>query len=367
MAWAASSISIIAEQGWGAILFAAIGITFVLALMARALLPILVYFRPPPPPPRARQSMPPSVVNENAGRIQMIESALSHLIWIEGMQISKEILTRWIEDAPIIPETHEHDGLDINLLQSELSSFNEYLKHAGIELSNMPFVNDYRSIILNAAGVADTELVNLGNSPSDLPPYKFREWFIARNKVRRLLEFMKRKKLELDGEMVSYLGTLHEQKHNIETKGNGVPLDRRDVVLGALAAAGENVTFSPAQVQKLVFLIDRNAAQHFGGPHFSFRPYDYGPFDSAVYDQLTELSFEGKVDVTGTGRYRLYSLTSQGFQEGSRVLAGMAPEIAEYLRNLATWVRSLSFQQLVSAIYQAYPDMKVNSIFRGWL
>src|SRR3954469_19498337 len=136
-------------------------------------------------------------------------------------------------------------------------------------------------------------------------------------------------------------------------KGIRVSLARRDVVLGALAAAGENAVFSPVQVQKLFFLIDRSAAQPLGGPHFSFRPYDYGPFDSAVYDQLTELSFEGKVDVSGTGRYRLYSLTSQGFQEGSRVRAGMAPEIAEYLRNLASWVRSLSFQQLVSAIYQA--------------
>jgi uncharacterized protein len=144
-----------------------------------------------------------------------------------------------------------------------------------------------------------------------------------------------------------------------------MPLARRDIVLAALAAGGENASFSPVQVQKLLFLIDRNSAQYLGGPHFSFRAYDYGPFDSAVYDQLTALSFEGKVDVAGTGRYRLYSLTSQGFQEGSRALSGLSPEIADYLRKLATWVRSLSFQQLVSAIYQAYPDMKANSIFRG--
>jgi uncharacterized protein YwgA len=144
-----------------------------------------------------------------------------------------------------------------------------------------------------------------------------------------------------------------------------VPLARRDIVLAALAAGGENATFSPVQVQKLFFLIDRSAAQQLDGPHFSFRPYDYGPFDSAVYDQLTALSFEGKADVSGTGRYRLYSLTSRGFQEGSQVLSDLPAEIADYLRRLTTWIRSLSFQQLVSAIYQAYPDMKANSIFRG--
>ena len=139
---------------------------------------------------------------------------------------------------------------------------------------------------------------------------------------------------------------------------------RRDVVLGALAAGGENATFSPVQIQKLFFLIDQKAASHLGGPHFAFRPYDYGPFDPAVYDQLNALSVEGKVNVIGSDRYRLYSLTSTGFQEGDRLLSSIPPEISEFLKKLTSWVRSLNFQQLVSAIYQAYPEMKANSIFR---
>lgn len=123
--------------------------------------------------------------------------------------------------------------------------------------------------------------------------------------------------------------------------------------------------FSPVQVQKFFFLIDKKAATYLNGPHFAFRAYDYGPFDSAVYDQLTLLSFEGKVQVVGTGSYRSYSLTADGFQEGASILAGLPPEIGDFLKQLANWVRSLSFSQLVAAIYQAYPEMKVNSIFRG--
>ncbi len=71
-------------------------------------------------------------------------------------------------------------------------------------------------------------------------------------------------------------------------------LARQDVILSALAVGGENATYSPVQVQKLFFLIDRKAAHLLAGPHFAFRPYDYGPFDPAVYDELTILGFAGQ-------------------------------------------------------------------------
>jgi hypothetical protein len=34
-------------------------------------------------------------------------------------------------------------------------------------------------------------------------------------------------------------------------------MNRSDAVLAAMAAAGENATFTPVQIQKLMFLIDR--------------------------------------------------------------------------------------------------------------
>ena len=102
-----------------------------------------------------------------------------------------------------------------------------------------------------------------------------------------------------------------------------MPLAREDVTLSALAAGGENAMFSPVQVQKLFFLVDRKAAHLLGGPHFAFRPYDYGPFDSAVYDQLLALGFSGHVQVSGPGRYRLYSLTPKGFTEGQQILSSL--------------------------------------------
>ena len=146
--------------------------------------------------------------------------------------------------------------------------------------------------------------------------------------------------------------------------GDRVPLTRREVVLAALASAGENANFTPVQVQKLFFLIDREAARLLNGPHFAFRAYDYGPFDSAVYDQLMLLKFEANLEIMGGGQYRLYTLTPDGFAEGQRIVSKLPTEAAKFLAAAAEWVRRLSFQQLVAAIYRAYPDMKVNSIFR---
>jgi uncharacterized protein len=142
-------------------------------------------------------------------------------------------------------------------------------------------------------------------------------------------------------------------------------MERQNLVLAALAAGGENASYWPVQVQKLLFLIDREASALVDGPHFDFRPYDYGPFDRAVYVGLESLSTQGLVEVQSTGRYRIYSLSPDGYRRGVTHLRGFGDATRLYIERAARWVRSLSFQQLVAAIYKHYPDMKVNSVFRG--
>lgn len=141
-------------------------------------------------------------------------------------------------------------------------------------------------------------------------------------------------------------------------------MTRRDLVLAVLAAAGENATFTPVQVQKLFFIIDREAAHLVDGPHFAFEPYDYGPFDRAVYEELELLAVNGLVQIDSSGKYRRYSLTAPGFAAGREILARLPEPTRRFLRETADWVGGLSFQQLVAAIYKRYGDMKVNSIFR---
>lgn len=140
----------------------------------------------------------------------------------------------------------------------------------------------------------------------------------------------------------------------------------RDVVMAALAAA-KGATYTPVQIQKLLFLLDRKLVTELKGPYFNFEPYDYGPFDRRVYEVLESLENEGLVEIIRAQnlRWKKYRTTSEGQRKGEEILSTIEPGIAERIISLSNTVRRLSFGELVSAIYKAYPEMKVNSVFQG--
>ena len=139
---------------------------------------------------------------------------------------------------------------------------------------------------------------------------------------------------------------------------------RQKTILAALAA--ENAPpFAPVQVQKLFFLLDENLNVRLGGRLFNFQPYNYGPFDAAVYRELEALWQMGLVTIAavgGSGR-REYRLTPAGFTAGNVVLDAFPEITRKYVATISAWVRSMSFQALVGSIYRAYPAMRENSIF----
>ena len=141
-------------------------------------------------------------------------------------------------------------------------------------------------------------------------------------------------------------------------------MDKKSFVLAALSPAGA-APFSPVQVQKLFFLLDRNVADHIGeAPYYQFQPYDYGPFDKQVYRDLEELEAEGLIEIHAPPLGpRTYRLTEEGLENGKQSLAALEDDIQSYLGNLVAFVRSRSFTELVSTIYHHYPEMKVNSVF----
>lgn len=143
-------------------------------------------------------------------------------------------------------------------------------------------------------------------------------------------------------------------------------MDRRAVVLAALAPA-LGAAHTPVQVQKLLFLIDREIPALLGGPLFDFQPYNYGPFDKSVYSTLESLARDGMVEVEEAPglRWRKYRLTEAGQEAGLMVLGRLDRRASNYIKSISTFVRSLSFEQLVAAIYKEYPEMKANSVFEG--
>ena len=141
-------------------------------------------------------------------------------------------------------------------------------------------------------------------------------------------------------------------------------MTKSEVVLVALAPA-QGKQHSPVQVQKLLFLLDREASTLVDGPHFNFKPYNYGPFDKTVYQVLDELDERELVTIRSGGWQRTYALTPTGQNEGDRLLGELPDSVQDYIRRASTFVLKLNFLQLVSAIYKAYPDMQKNSILRS--
>jgi len=140
-------------------------------------------------------------------------------------------------------------------------------------------------------------------------------------------------------------------------------MDKKQIVLVALSF-GSGKSFTPVQVQKLLFILDRMIPKQVDGPHFNFKPYDYGPFDKDVYCVLSELRAEGLVEIFCDNTVRRYKLTKSGQAKGDEAAASLSSEVGKYIKDVTDFVKRQSFTGLVSAIYRAFPEMKVNSIFR---
>ena len=141
-------------------------------------------------------------------------------------------------------------------------------------------------------------------------------------------------------------------------------MQRRELLLAALASAGHEASLTPVKVQKLFFLLDREMAHLTEGPHFRFAAYDYGPFDRGVYDAIDDLKNDGLVHIDESGPYRRYSLTANGMTEGMVALRKAPAPLQRYMTAVSEWLKRVTFAQLVSEIYKQYPEMKANSIFK---
>lgn len=142
-------------------------------------------------------------------------------------------------------------------------------------------------------------------------------------------------------------------------------MERHQHVLVGLGTS-EKAPFTPVQVQKLFFLLDRNGGgDHFSCPQFDFKPYDFGPFDAEVYKELEGLSNAGLVEIsydrTGLKHFRL---TAAGQQSANEVFAQLDERSQVFVARVSDWVREQTFTSLLSSMYRHYPDMAVNSVFR---
>ena len=142
-------------------------------------------------------------------------------------------------------------------------------------------------------------------------------------------------------------------------------LDRQDWTLLVLAAA-RGGSLQPVELQKALFLVSRNVPANERRDFYKFRPYDYGPFCGAIYSDADTLQLLGLVEIDhpARARYRQYRATPVGIERANELRRKLGRETVAYLDRMVAWVQRLPFNELVRAIYKAYPEMRANSVFR---
>ena len=142
-------------------------------------------------------------------------------------------------------------------------------------------------------------------------------------------------------------------------------LTRQDWLLLALSKSPDG-RMSPVQIQKALFLFGQEAGGLIGTKFYSFKPYDYGPFDAAIYDDLRRMKNEGHVgEEWRPGRnWKDYMITEAGQNVASGLDKDGESRLTEFLGRIVEWVKARSFSDLLRSVYAAYPDFAVNSVFR---
>jgi hypothetical protein len=140
-------------------------------------------------------------------------------------------------------------------------------------------------------------------------------------------------------------------------------MKRQDWTLLAISFANGR-GLSAVQLQKVLFLLERDVPKEIGNGFYKFVAYNYGPFDSAIYKDADWLSLQNLVSISKpTGRYTVYNVTPEGAKRAKELENQAPPRALKHLQNVVAWVQGLSFAELVRAIYARYPDMKANSVF----
>jgi hypothetical protein len=140
---------------------------------------------------------------------------------------------------------------------------------------------------------------------------------------------------------------------------------RSQWLLLAIAAAGDG-GLTPVQLQKAPFLVGKNCPNEVGHDFYEFEPWDYGPFDVDVYQDAQELETSGFVTIAPDPgkRWRRYIITAKG-RTAAQMLKSRLPAIAvDYTQTVVDWVRTLTFSELIRAIFKAYPEMAKNAVFQ---
>lgn len=131
--------------------------------------------------------------------------------------------------------------------------------------------------------------------------------------------------------------------------------NKKDFVVNVLSLM-PNEMFSPVQIQKLFFLLEKKLALSC----FNFKPYHYGPYDKELTEELELLNDQGKIQVKNIDGVLHYQIDKNYIADVSIFLT---LEKKEFIKDIANFIKNLSFKELCMSIYQEYPEMAEKSVF----
>jgi len=143
-------------------------------------------------------------------------------------------------------------------------------------------------------------------------------------------------------------------------------VEKKDITLLVIESASDE-GLSPVQLQKSLFIIEQAHLPALPSDFYTFYPYDYGPFCEEVYQDTDALVEEGMVfnmSVSGQS-WSKYIITPKGRSRAEELRKEINGELSAYIKETVQWVSSLTFDQLLRAIYAKYPKYSINSVFQG--
>ena len=142
-------------------------------------------------------------------------------------------------------------------------------------------------------------------------------------------------------------------------------MHRKDWLVLFLGLPGGSYPADQIRVMKGMFLWSKEGPRE-ARQLYHFEPYNYGPFDTAVYRDLDALESEGllRVESSFGDRQRRYSLTLAGDRRAAELTAKARPDSLAKLRGIKKEVTAAPFAELLRSIYDRYPDYAVKSVAR---
>lgn len=140
-----------------------------------------------------------------------------------------------------------------------------------------------------------------------------------------------------------------------------MPLNRQEMILLIAAGAEGPYDLDPIRVMKACFLISQRGRPDWRD-EFAFSAYDYGPFDSQVYNSRDALIDRGQLVADESRRYPAYTLSEAGRTRAAEVAEEIGRENAEWFKAVGQYVTSKSFSNLLREVYAEYPGFAVNSV-----